>query len=36
VTNWRGEDARWGGQVIAAGDPAVHAEALAILRAAAT
>jgi histidinol phosphatase-like enzyme (inositol monophosphatase family) len=35
VTNWRGEDARWGGQVIAAGDPAVHAEALALLRGAA-
>jgi histidinol phosphatase-like enzyme (inositol monophosphatase family) len=32
VTDWRGGDCRWGGQVIAAGDPAVHAEALAILR----
>ena len=32
VTNWRGGDCRWGGQAIAAGDPAVHAEALAILR----
>ena len=32
VTNWRGGDCRWGGQAIAAGDPAVHAEALEILR----
>jgi histidinol phosphatase-like enzyme (inositol monophosphatase family) len=32
VTDWRGGDCRWGGQAIAAGDPAVHAEALAILR----
>ena len=36
VTDWRGGDARWGGQVIAAGDPAVHAEALEVLRHAAT
>lgn len=35
VTDWQGGDARWGGQVIAAGDPAVHAEALAILKSAA-
>jgi len=33
VTDWRGGDCRWGGQAIAAGDPAVHAEALEILRA---
>ena len=32
VTDWRGGDCRWGGTAIAAGDPAVHAEALAILR----
>ena len=32
VTDWRGGDCRWGGQAIAAGDPAVHAEALEILR----
>jgi histidinol phosphatase-like enzyme (inositol monophosphatase family) len=32
VTDWRGGDCRWGGQAIAAGDPAVHAEALAVLR----
>ncbi|MHA1529003.1 MAG: histidinol-phosphatase [Alphaproteobacteria bacterium] len=32
VTDWRGGDCRWGGQAIAAGDPAVHAEALAMLR----
>ncbi len=31
VTDWRGGDCRWGGTAIAAGDPAVHAEALAIL-----
>jgi myo-inositol-1(or 4)-monophosphatase len=31
VTDWRGGDCRWGGQAIAAGDPAIHAEALAIL-----
>jgi len=33
VTDWRGGDCRWGGQAIAAGDPAVHAEALEFLRA---
>jgi myo-inositol-1(or 4)-monophosphatase len=32
VTDWRGGDCRWGGQAIAAGDAAVHAEALAIMR----
>jgi histidinol phosphatase-like enzyme (inositol monophosphatase family) len=32
VTDWRGGDCRWGGQAIAAGDPAVHAEALEMLR----
>ena len=32
VTDWKGGDCRWGGQAIAAGDPAVHAEALEILR----
>jgi myo-inositol-1(or 4)-monophosphatase len=32
VTDWQGNDCRWGGRAIAAGDPAVHAEALAILR----
>jgi histidinol phosphatase-like enzyme (inositol monophosphatase family) len=32
VTDWRGGDCRGGGQVIAAGDARVHAEALAILR----
>ena len=32
VTDWRGSDCRWGGQVVAAGDPAVHAQALEILR----
>jgi myo-inositol-1(or 4)-monophosphatase len=31
VTDWRGGDCRWGGQAVAAGDPAVHAEALKIL-----
>jgi myo-inositol-1(or 4)-monophosphatase len=35
VTNWRGGAADQGGQVIAAGDPAVHAAALAILAGAA-
>ncbi len=32
VTDWRGGDCRQGGQVIAAGDARVHAEALAILK----
>ena len=32
VTDWRGGDCRWGGQAVAAGDPAVHARALEILR----
>lgn len=32
VTDWQGGDCRWGGQAIAAGDPAVHAEALEILK----
>jgi len=32
VTDWRGGDCRWGGRAVAAGDPAVHAAALAILR----
>lgn len=32
VTDWRGGDCRHGGQVLAAGDARVHAEALAILR----
>ena len=32
VTDWQGGDCRWGGQAIAAGDPAIHAEALAILK----
>ena len=32
VTDWQGGDCRWGGTAIAAGDPAVHAEALAILK----
>ncbi|MBY8977303.1 histidinol-phosphatase [Rhodobacteraceae bacterium NNCM2] len=31
VTDWRGGDCRWGGQTIAAGDPAVHEAALRIL-----
>ncbi len=35
VTNWRGGAADQGGQVIAAGDPAVHAAALAVLAGAA-
>lgn len=33
VTDWHGGDCRHGGQVLAAGDARVHAEALAILRA---
>ncbi|MDH3665514.1 MAG: histidinol-phosphatase [Paracoccaceae bacterium] len=32
VTDWKGGDCRWGGQAVAAGDPAVHAEALEILK----
>ncbi len=32
VTNWKGGDCRWGGQVIAAGDARLHAEALELLR----
>lgn len=32
VTDWKGGDCRWGGQTIAAGDPAVHAAALELLR----
>jgi histidinol phosphatase-like enzyme (inositol monophosphatase family) len=32
VTDWRGGDCRWGGQALAAGDAAVHAEALKILK----
>ncbi|MFQ5566906.1 MAG: histidinol-phosphatase [Paracoccaceae bacterium] len=32
VTDWQGGDCRWGGTALAAGDPVVHAEALAILR----
>ena len=35
ITDWRGEANPWGGQVIAAGDRRVHAEALALLSAAA-
>lgn len=31
VTGWRGEDCRWGGRVVAAAHPALHAQALAIL-----
>ena len=31
ITGWRGEDCRGGGRVIAAGDPARHAEALEML-----
>jgi myo-inositol-1(or 4)-monophosphatase len=31
ITNWEGEPATEGGRVIAAGDPRVHAEALAVL-----
>jgi myo-inositol-1(or 4)-monophosphatase len=31
VTGWRGEDCRWGGRVVAAAHPAIHAEALEIL-----
>ena len=32
VTDWQGGDCRWGGQAIAASDPAVHAAAVAILK----
>ena len=32
VTDWTGGDCRWGGRAIAAGDPAVHAQAIEILR----
>lgn len=31
VTDWQGADCRWGGRVLAAGSPEVHAEALGIL-----
>jgi myo-inositol-1(or 4)-monophosphatase len=31
VTDWRGGTADQGGQVVAAGDPSVHAAALAVL-----
>ncbi|MBK0401149.1 histidinol-phosphatase [Limibaculum sp. M0105] len=31
VTGWRGEDCRWGGRVLAAAHPALHAEALELL-----
>lgn len=33
ITGWRGEDCQQGGRVVAAGDPRVHAEALALLAA---
>lgn len=36
ITNWRGMSAHHGGQVLAAGDPRMHAEALVHLRRAAT
>ncbi len=36
ITNWRGMPAQDGGQVLAAGDPRMHAEALVHLRRAAT
>ena len=32
VTDWKGGDCSEGGRVLAAGDPRVHAEALALLR----
>lgn len=32
VTDWRGGDCRWGGRVVAAAHPDLHAEALEILR----
>ncbi|MGF1445685.1 MAG: inositol monophosphatase family protein [Pikeienuella sp.] len=31
VTDWQGGDPRWGGKIVAAGDPRVHSEALALL-----
>jgi len=31
VTGWRGEDCRWGGRVLAAAHPALHAQALELL-----
>ncbi|HLS19240.1 MAG TPA: histidinol-phosphatase [Paracoccaceae bacterium] len=31
ITGWQGEDCRWGGRVVAAGSPELHAEALKIL-----
>lgn len=34
VTDWQGNDCRWGGRVVAAGDPRVHAQALELLNAA--
>ena len=34
VTDWQGGDCRWGGRILAAGDPAVHEQALRILSAA--
>ncbi|MEM7743686.1 MAG: histidinol-phosphatase [Pseudomonadota bacterium] len=34
VTNWQGGDCRWGGQVVAAGSEALHAEALELLNSA--
>ncbi|MEM6355785.1 MAG: inositol monophosphatase family protein [Pseudomonadota bacterium] len=32
VTDWKGEDCRWGGNTIAAATPELHAEALALFR----
>ena len=34
VTDWTGGDCRWGGRVVAAGSPDLHAEVLEILSAA--
>jgi myo-inositol-1(or 4)-monophosphatase len=31
ITNWRGESCVHGGQILAAGDPRVHAQAMALL-----
>ncbi|MEM7237392.1 MAG: inositol monophosphatase family protein, partial [Pseudomonadota bacterium] len=31
VSDWRGRDCRWGGRILAAGDPRVHEAALEIL-----